>query len=348
MIPIKTGLCAFGMSGKVFHAPFLHVSEKFVLQAVTERSKQEASQYYPYVKIYKEVEQLFSDPEIELVIVNTPNATHAAFAKKALQAGKHVVVEKPFSITIKEADELMALAQAQQKVLSVYHNRRWDSDFLVVKKVLEAKLLGEVVEAEFHYDRYREALSPKLHKEIPGPGTGALYDLGSHLIDQALQLFGRPQHLFADIRIIRPFSRVDDYFELILFYPSDLRVKLKCSYLVREPLPAYILHGNKGSFLKNRSDIQETSLQAGQLPDQADWGKEPETEWGLLHTEMNGKLVREKFPSPPGNYMGYYDNIYAAIRLGDHVCCSAEDGKQVIEIIEAAFQSAKEKKVVPL
>jgi scyllo-inositol 2-dehydrogenase (NADP+) len=165
-----------------------------------------------------------------------------------LLANKHVIVEKPFTIEVEEAEELIALAKQNNKVLSVFHNRRWDSDYRTVKKVIEEGLLGDIAEAEFHYDRFKEELSPKLHKEAPGPGTGALYDLGSHLIDGALHLFGMPQAVFGDIRTVRPVSKVDDYFDVLLYYP-DKRIRVKGTYVAREPIPSFVLHGSKGSFL---------------------------------------------------------------------------------------------------
>ena len=204
-----------------------------------------------------------------------------------------------------------------------------------------------MVEAEIHFDRYREELSPKKHKETPGPGAGVLYDLGSHIIDQALQLFGMPEKLFADIRIIRPLSKVDDYFELLLYYPN-LRVRLKASYLVREALPGYIFHGMKGSFIKAKTDVQETMLQAGNMPGGKDWGTEPENEKGLLHTEIDGKEVKEYITSEQGNYGDYYQAIYDAIRNGKPNPVPPEEGEGVIKIIETAFESSKIQQVIKL
>jgi predicted dehydrogenase len=203
---INTALCSFGMSGVLFHAPFIHVNKGFNLYAVWERSKNLADQKYGGVKTYRTLENMLAAEEVELVVVNTPNYTHYDYAKKALLAGKHVIVEKPFTITVKEGEELITLAKNQNRMLSVYQNRRYDSDYKTVKKIIAEGWLGELVEVEIHFDRYKEELSPKIHKEIPGPGTGALYDLGSHLIDQVLQLFGMPQAVFADIQIIRPVS----------------------------------------------------------------------------------------------------------------------------------------------
>ncbi len=345
MLQINTALLSFGMSGQVFHAPFLHVHNGFQFSAVWQRSKSTWQQRYTGVKVYHTLNELLQDATIELVVVNTPNVTHYSYAKAALLAGKHVLVEKPFTVTSAEGEELISLAKEQKKMLSVYHNRRYDSDFKAVQEILRNGLLGLIIEAEFHYDRFKPELSLKTHKELAQKGTGALYDLGSHIIDQALRLFGRPLALFADIRTVRPFSKTDDNFDLLLYYPN-LRVHLKCSYLVREALPAYILHGQKGSFIKAKTDVQETALQAGRLPDSEDWGKEPEEERGLLHTEMNGTIIKEFVTSPDGSYTEFYDGIYNAIKEGTPPLVTAEEGLEVVRIIEAAFVSNAEKRVV--
>jgi scyllo-inositol 2-dehydrogenase (NADP+) len=346
-MPIKTALCSFGMSGWVFHAPFINVHPGFELYAVWERSKNLAAEKYPGVITYRTLDEMLADKNIELVIVNTPNYTHYEYAKKALMAGKHIIVEKPFTVASAEGEELLTLAAKQQRKISVYQNRRYDSDYRTIKKVLEEGWLGNMVEAEFHYDRFKEEISPKVHKETPGPGTGAVYDLGSHLIDQALQLFGMPQAVFADITIMRPVSQVDDYFELLMYYPS-WRVRLKSSYQVREALPGYVLHGSKGSFIKPKTDVQETRLQAGAVPGGADWGREPDAERGLLHTEKNGKLVREHIPSLQGNYLDYYEGIYQSLRNNAPLPVTAEDGLKVVRIIEAAIESNREHSVMML
>lgn len=347
MDPIKTAICSFGMSGWVFHAPFINIHPGFTFYAVYERTKNLAEQKYPGVKTYRTLESMLADEQVELVVVNTPNYTHYDFAKAALEAGKHVIVEKPFTVNSEQAAELIQLALEQDLKLSVYHNRRYDSDFKTVKRIVDENWLGEVVEAEIHYDRFKDELSPKVHKETPGPGTGALYDLGSHLIDQALQLFGKPEALFADIMIMRPISRVDDYFELLLYYPEK-RVRLKASYQVREALPGYAVHGSKGSFIKARTDVQETMLQAGISPDTPDWGKEPDHEKGFLHTARHGKVIKEHVPSLRGNYGDYYEAMYQAIRHNKPVPVSGEDGMEVVRIIEKAFESSERKQVIPL
>jgi predicted dehydrogenase len=335
------------MSGWVFHAPFISTHPGFNFYGVWERTKNLAREKYPRIKTFRTLEDLLKDEQVELVIVNTPSVTHYDYAKQVILAGKHLVVEKPFTATVAEAEELIALAKEKNVKLSVYQNRRYDSDYKTVKKVLEEGWLGRIVDAEIRYDRYVPELSYKTHKETPTPAVGALYDLGSHLIDQAIQLFGMPVAVFADITINRPGSKVDDYFDLKLFYPAH-RVTLRSSYYVREAMPGYQLHGTLGSFIKHKTDVQETGLQANKKPGSADWGTEPPSQQGLLHTEKDGKVIKELVPSLQGNYGVYYQALHDAIRNNAEVPVTGEEGMKVIRIIEAAFKSNKEKKVIDL
>jgi scyllo-inositol 2-dehydrogenase (NADP+) len=344
---LNTALCSFGMSGKVFHAPFIHCNPNYSLYAVWERTKQLATLQYPNIKSYKNYTDLLADDVIDLVIVNTPNICHFEHTKAALEAGKHVVVEKPFTVTVAEADELIALAKKNNLMLDVYHNRRYDSDYKVVKKIVQEKLLGDIVEVEIHYDRFRQELSPKQHKENPQPGAGVLYDLGAHLIDQALQLFGMPKAIFADIVSMRPQSRVDDYFELLFYYPKH-RVRLKASYQVMEALPAYILHGSTGSFIKNKTDVQETALQNGQLPNIPNWGVEPDAEKGLLSTINNGQITKKYIAAENGNYMQFYDDLYKTITENKPTPVGTKAARDVIAIIEAAFESSRSGRIIEI
>lgn len=347
MSNINTALCSFGMSGWVFHAPFITNTPGFNFYGVWERTKNLAQEKYPGVKTFRSLEELLADKNIELVIVNTPSVTHYDYAMQVIQAGKHLIVEKPFTATVLQAEELIAAAKEKNVKLSVYHNRRYDSDYRTIKKILNEGLLGKIIEAEIHYDRYVPELSYKIHKETPTPGVGALYDLGSHLIDQALQLFGMPVALFADITINRPGSKVDDYFDVKLFYP-DHRVILKSSYYVREALPGYQLHGTLGSFIKHKTDVQETDLQANKKPGGENWGVEPENQKGLLHTEKDGKVIKEFITSLKGNYGDYYQAVYNAIRNNAPVPVKGEEAMNVIKIIETAIKSNKEKHVIEL
>ncbi len=347
MHPIQTAILSFGMSGRVFHAPFISLHPGFNLVGILERTKQESLQFYPEIHIYRTLEEVLEDANIELVIVNTPTNTHYDFCKLALQAGKHVIVEKAFTTTVSEATELNELATAKNLMLSVYQNRRWDSDFSTVRSVVESGELGEIIEAEFHFDRYKTAISPKVHKEVPGPGAGLLNDLGPHLIDQALSLFGMPNEVFANIRIIRPNSLVDDYFSLLLFYSNKI-ITLKSSLLVREPLPAFIVHGTNGSFIKTRADIQEAALIANEKPNTPNWGIEPISEQGLLHTERNGKIIKEKISTLAGNYGQYYVGIYKAITTHSPAPVTATDGIHVMRILEAAILSSTSKSAIKI
>lgn len=342
---VRAGLLSFGMSGRVFHAPFIQEHSGLQLAGSWERSRKVIQQHYPDTKSYSSLESLLEDDSIDLVIVNTPTYSHFDYAKKALLAGKHVVVEKAFTTTVAEAEELKALAESKGKVLSVFQNRRWDSDFKTVKQIIDQGALGELKEVSFSYDRYNPALSPKLHKENPGPGAGVVFDLAPHITDQALFLFGKPLHVLADITIMREHSQVEDYFEIVLIY-STKRVRLRATYFAREPVPSYIIHGAKGSFLKTRADIQEVTLQSGQKPTGSTWGTEPEPEQGILHTEVDGKIVRERVKTLQGNYMAYYDGVYKAIANKTQPPVTADDGILVMKVIEAAFKSNKEKRVI--
>ncbi|MBX2967206.1 MAG: Gfo/Idh/MocA family oxidoreductase [Cyclobacteriaceae bacterium] len=354
MQTISAALLSFGMSGRVFHAPFIDEHPGFILVGSWERSAKTIQQFYPKTKSYSSLEALLQDDTIDLVVVNTPTYTHYEFAKSALEAGKHVVVEKAFTATADEAEELKALAEKKNRKLSVFQNRRWDSDFKTVQQIVDKGVLGNPVEVSFSYDRYNPALSPKLHKEILRPGTGVVHDLGPHLIDQALVLFKMPLAVFADIAVTRPSSQVADYFEILLFYPS-WRVRLRAGYFVREPAPSYMVHGTKGSFLKTRADVQETDLQAGKKPSKPGWGIEPKQEQGLLHTEIDaclpdrqGKVVRERIETLPGNYMEYYDGIYRSLVHDEQVPVTAEEGVRVMRIIDGAFKSYTEKRIIEI
>jgi len=343
---INTALLSYGMSGKIFHAPFIATHPGFVLKGAWERSNKFIQQDYPTVKSYETIEELLKD-DIDLVIVNTPNYTHFDFAKQALSAGKHIIVEKPFTITVEEGNILKQLAIDQNKIICPFQNRRYHSDHRTVKKIIEEGWLGDIVEMELRFDRYAPLLNSKKHKESGEKGTGVLYDLGSHLIDQALQLFGKPHSLFADITITRKDSLIDDYFELLLFY-NNVRVRLKSGYFIREPLPAYIVFGTKGTFFKSKGDVQEADLIAGKKPNAINWGIEPESEQGLLHTEKDGKIIREKIKTEKGDYMDYFEGIYQSIINNKPLPVHVDESIEVINIIEKAFESNHAKRVIPL
>jgi scyllo-inositol 2-dehydrogenase (NADP+) len=343
---IKTALLSYGMSGKVFHAPFLNFHPGFELIGSWERSKKLLHQDFPTLKSYASLAEVLQD-DIDLVVVNTPVATHYQYAKQVLEAGKHAIVEKAFTTTVAQAKELMAIAKDKNVKLSVFQNRRWDSDFKTVQQIISDKVLGKIIEAEIHFDRYNPLLSPKLHKEIVSDGSGILKDLGPHIIDQALCLFGLPNSVFADIRITREYSLVDDYIDLLLYY-ANFRVRLKAGFFVREANPAYVIHGEKGSFLKPRGDVQEDELKLEYKPNLETWGTEPIEKQGLLHSEINGEIIREIVPTLQGNYFDFFDGVYHSIVNNSPEPVTAQEGVQVIQIIEAALQSNAQKRVIDL
>lgn len=348
---VKAGLCAFGMSGKVFHAPFLKEHPGFFLSAIVERSKEESKEKYPDATIYRSVEEMLQNADLDLIIVNTPVQTHFEYAKLALEAGKNVIVEKPFTINTAEAAELARLAEEKNLFVSVYQNRRFDRDYLQVQKVLNSQVLGEIKEVEIRFDRFRTEASAKLHKEDPNlPGSGSVHDLGAHLIDQAVQLFGFPKRVFADVFSMKGQDFANDYFELILFGDYDLRVRLKSSVFTKEDHYAYKIFGNKGCFLQERSDNQENELVAGAIPEFGkEWTEPLPSEDGILnYTNENSENVRILTSSEAGNYMNYYHNIYEHIVFGYYLPSPAEEVVQNMKIIDAAMESAKLGKIIDL
>lgn len=333
------------MSGKLFHAPFIDAHPGYALTAIVERHNNDSKERYPAAAIYRSVKELCANKDIELIVVNTPTHLHFEQGKMALQSGKNIVIEKPFAITTKEAEELAALAQKNNLFISVYQNRRYDGDYHAVKAVVDQGLLGEIKEVEIRYDRYRPGYGGKQHKEGDMPGAGIIYDLSPHLVDQAIQLFGFPKALFADLIKMRDDVAVPDYFEL-LFYYDRLRVRLKATCIARESTYAYTLHGMKGSFLQQRSDMQENELLAGVKPSLKSWCPAPSKPDGLLHTEINGKVIRRETNSSPGNYMGYYDDVYKALTGQGPNPVPAADGINNMRIIDAALESVKEGRVI--
>lgn len=333
---IVTGLLAFGMSGKVFHAPFIDAHPGFKFHAVLERSQKKAAEDYPGVKSYDNFEELIADQEIELIIVNTPNFTHADYTRRSLQAGKHVLVEKPFTASSAEAKELFDLARSLGKKIFVYHNRRWDSDCTSIQKVVESGVLGQLNEVHYRYDRYRKAIGPKTFKEEHHPASGLLYDLGPHLLDQAISLFGKPSSFYKVLGKHRPDTKVDDYFMIHLSYPNDLNVYLTSSLLVADPQKAFVLHGSNGSFVKGRSDVQEGQLLNGMKLNNPLYGIEPVDSKGKL-TIMDDDGVPQvsHVDSEKGNYVGLFEAVYQAIPHDQPYPVTEEQIITQLEILEA-------------
>lgn len=345
MKKINTALLSYGMSGEVFHGPLLEANEGFQITAVMHRNAQKQPRHS--YRTVQTLEEILNDSSIELVVVNTPNDSHYEYAKTVLDAGKHVVIEKPFTVTTAEADELIALSEKKKRILTVFQNRRWDGDFLTVKKVVENRLVGKLVEFEAHYDRFRNYIEANTWKEESKPGGGILYNLGPHMLDQALVLFGMP--LFADARIgiQRPQGKVEDFYDIRLEY-SDFNVIVKSSYLVREAGPRYIVHGTEGSFVKYGLDPQEQALKEKQIPGKPGWGTETREWWGKLNTTSDGLTFNGLIETIPGNYPAYYQNVYDAITTGKPLAVTGDQARDVIKLIEACIESSKTRRAVKI
>ncbi|HEY1024598.1 MAG TPA: Gfo/Idh/MocA family oxidoreductase [Sphingobacteriaceae bacterium] len=332
--PIVTGLLAYGMSGKIFHAPFLSQHEGFVLKAVTERTKKLAMSHYPDITSYDTPDALINAPDIELVVVNTPNHTHAQYAREALKAGKHVLVDKPFATSVAEAKDVFALAKKTGKHVFVYQNRRYSSDFLSLKQVLESGKLGRIIEVHFRFDRFRNFIGPKAFKETPVPGSGIFYDLGAHLIDQAISLFGRPVSAHKTLWSYRENSQVDDYGTIHLIFGNQVNVFITASMLVADPLPGIVVHGTGGSYIKEFCDTQEEQLMAGMLPDDEDFGIEaPGKEGRLTVMNLQGNKQTSLVASVKGRYMDIFDDVYQAVRGGTPFPVSEEEILTQMELL---------------
>jgi scyllo-inositol 2-dehydrogenase (NADP+) len=344
MKKINTAIIGFGMAGRVFYAPFVGNIPDFCLKTISTTNPASiaiAQESYPNTQIVADAQAILDDPSIDLVIIGTPNEVHAKWAKAALLRGKHVIVDKPFTVTTAEADELIEVAKQQNRILSVHHNRRFVSDFRTVKKVIESGVLGNLAEYEAHYDRFRPALRPQAWREHQVPGAGIWYDLGSHLVDQVLVLFGLPIAIYGDLRRQRPEAAACDHFEVVFNYPN-LKVTLKGSMLAKSAAPTFALHGDKGSFIKNGMDVQEDDLKAGFNPkNKRNWGKEPQKIWGTLTTENEGITQKSLIKSEIGAYQDYFLNVAKTIRGEADLLVTSQQSRAVIRLIELAEESSR-------
>jgi predicted dehydrogenase len=321
---IGVGLIGYGLGGSVFHAPLIEAEPRLRLHAVVTSRAGQVERDHPGVRVVGSAAELLEDPAVELVVVAAPNAVHHELAAAALAAGRHVVVDKPFTLTTADADDLIALAERQDRLLSVFQSRRWDGDFLTVRRCLEAGLLGRVSSFESRYDRFRPA--PKGGwKEEDVPGSGLLWDLGPHLIDQALQLFGLPETVWADLQVQRPGVEAVDWVDLVLGY-GRLRVLLRAAMEVRDPGPRFEVHGDRGSLLT--------------------WGLDrPEVD-ATLTTEVAGLELRGRLAGLPGDHGAYYAAMAAAVAGQGPVPVTAAEARDVIMVIEHALESGRQGRVV--
>ncbi len=344
---INVGLIGFGMSGKYFQAPFIHNNPNFNLYKVLERHSEESGKLYPGVKVVKDLAAILSDDKVELVVISSPNNLHYEMAVQSLKAGKHVIVEKPFTVNSKEALKLKEIAEKNKLVLAPYHNRRWDGDFLTVKNLIGSGVLGELVEYESHFDRYRNYIKPNAWREKNELGSGLLYDLCPHLMDQTLALFGMPQSVYADLRIQRKDSAIYDYFDLSLEY-GRLKVILKASMLVKGKTLRFRICGTNGTYSKYGLDPQENALKQGVELSNPDWGNEDSENWGVLDAMVKGVNFNGKIETLPGAYQKFYENIYDAICYEKKLVVTPDDAINTIKIIETATESYSKKRTINL
>lgn len=343
MQPILTGLIGYGAAGAFFHAPLIAAADGLRLAAIGSSRTEQIQRDFPEAQAYANPQDLLADPAIELVVIATPNESHASLARAALQAGKHVVVDKPFTLDAAEADALIALAGQVGKKLSVFQNRRWDNDFLTVRRLVDDGRLGEVLHFEAHFDRFRPEIKPGW-RETESAGAGMLYDLGAHLIDQALVLFGMPTAITADVMRQRSAAKADDYFHLVLDY-GQRRAVLHASVFVRDPGPRYLVHGDGGSFIKYGIDGQEAALREGRRPGGGDWGEDDPALFGRF-TDADGTST--VVDTLPGRYTAFYEGVASAIRTDSALPVDAREARDVIRMIEAAQLSARERRTVVL
>ena len=340
MRTVQVGVIGFGLGGRVFHAPIISAVPGLQLAAIVERSGNTAQAAYPNVRVVRSASELLAIDSIELVAITTPNKTHLELARQCLEAGRHVVVDKPFATTSAEAAEMVRIAKERGRLITVYQNRRWDGDFLTMRRVVKDDRLGRVVHFESHMERYRPALKAEAWRELPTPGSGLWFDLGPHLLDQAFVLFGPPESMTADLRSERAGSVVDDAFDAVLHYPK-LRVLLRSNLLTCATGPRFRLNGTQGSFVKYGTDPQEDALKQGKPMDQPDWGQEPKENAGTLYISEGDKVTETRIPTERGDYRRYYENVRDAIVSGVPLDVSPEHGIAIMRALELGIESSK-------
>lgn len=343
---VNVALLGYGYAGKTFHAPLIMGIPDLDLKVVVSSDAKKVQSDLANVSVCASHDQVFADNNINLVVIATPNDTHFDLAKRALQAGKHVVVDKPFTTTCAEAEELIELARARELVLSVFHNRRWDADFLTVRKILRDGVLGDVMHFESHFDRYRPEVRQRW-REQAGVGSGIWFDLGSHLLDQTLQLFGQPDSIQADLEQQRDGAQTVDFFHVVLRY-GKMRAILHASALVAAESPRFTIHGKLGSYVKFGLDPQEDALKRNDDVNGDDFGKDARDGTLTVSTAPPGDApchatTRE---TERGNYLAYYSGIGDAISKGACNPVPAEDALNVMRLLELGCQSSVAKKLM--
>ncbi len=343
---IDVGLIGFGFAGRTFHAPVISAVEGLRLAAIVQRHGDEATHAYPAARIVRTLEELLAIESIRLVVVATPNPSHFDLAKACLLAGRDVVIDKPFAPTYAEAAHLVELAEQHGRLLSVYQNRRWDGDFQTVQRLMAEGAFGRVVLFESHFDRFRPQLKDNAWRERDEPGSGVLFDLGPHLIDQAMVLFGEPEAITADLRIERDGATVDDAFDVLLHYPRT-RALLRAGALVSTQTPRFIVQGLQGGYLKYGLDPQEDALKRGERPTGEFWGYEAPERWGTLLRAQGDAFATENYATAPGDYRQYYANVRDAMLGAASLAVTPQQGLRVMHALELAHESSRQRRTLP-
>jgi scyllo-inositol 2-dehydrogenase (NADP+) len=333
----KVAIVGFGLSGKVFHAPFIEQHAGFELYSIVS-TRDEAQQKYPKTKIYRRFEEVITNPAIDLVVLCTPHNLHVKQAIEAMRAGKDVVIEKPVALTSNDLLQLMKISKETERQFYPYHNRRWDGDFLTIKHLIQGGYLGNIHDFESRFDRFSPTVSRAEWRYNDPTAGGTLLDLGPHLIDQAIHLFGKPEMVHCLLFKQRPESNSNDSFDLRLIYPNNV-VTLKAGVFVKSPGPRFLVHGSEGSYIKYGLDVQESRLKKRLLPSSKTIGKEPVNMHGMLFSPIFDPLKPKKFPTIDGNYMRFYDGVYNAMKYKIPHEVSQEDALLVMKVIEAAVES---------
>lgn len=336
--PIRTGVIGFGLAGRIFHTAVIDATPGLELAAIVQRTGDEAAKAYPSAHIARSIDELLADKTISLIVIGTPSGDHFEHAKQCLLADRNVVIDKPFTLTSAEAAELIVLARSRNLLLTAYQSRRWDGDFVTLRQVIDSGELGRIVTFESHMDRFRPSPRLGVWRENGGPGGGILFDIGPHLIDQALTLFGAPQSILADIRTERENAKIDDAFDILLRYDS-LTIRLQSTLSAFTPGPRFVLQGTGGSFVKYGIDPQENQLKAGETFDTPGFGEDPESDWGELRL-VDGDSRR--IVTQRGDYRGLYANVRDALLGKAELAVKPEDAWRTTRLIEFARESSAE------
>jgi scyllo-inositol 2-dehydrogenase (NADP+) len=344
---IEVGLIGYGLAGRAFHAPVIRAVPGVHLAAILQRTGNEAAEKYPDVRVVRSLEELLAIREIRLVVIATPNDTHASLARECLVAGRDVLVDKPFATTPAEAKSLVEFAKSAGRLITVYQNRRYDGDFQAIRKLVADGTLGRIVRFETAYDRYRPQLKPGAWRETTRTGGGILFDIAPHLIDHALVLFGLPEAMTADVRIERENAVADDAFDIMLHYRRGMRAVLRSSILAAAPRPRFVLHGTQGSFVKQTFDPQENNLRHGNIPKDGAWGAEPEKNWGVLTLPEGDKFMQRRIPSASCDYRDYYANLRDALLGKSALAVTPEWALNVMRLLEMARESSDKRCTIP-